>query len=166
MGIEIKLDTNALSSLIDSDPEFRTKIQQSVLTNIANRYLKVANDDINKAIESAAVLAKKEVAKEFGSYTSGYPSSFQLHTGVSDNIKLKVKEAIEKETTSMIATMIDNAVTERLVGIKAKIEAKVAVAMIKLTDQAISTAVSEHLKTKLVDAVNSQVQNTLSQIKF
>jgi hypothetical protein len=53
-----------------------------------------------------------------------------------------------------------------LVGIEAKIEAKVAVAMIKLTDQAISTAVSEHLKTKLVDAVNSQVQNTLSQIKF
>ena len=154
MSIEMKLDTNALSSLIEADPTFRANIQQSVLTNIANRYLKVANTDINKAIESAISIAKKEVTKEFGTYTNGYSSSFQLHTAIADDIKRKISERASLEAGSIIQLAIDAAVVERMAGIEAKIEAKVAAAMIRYTDQTVA------------DAVKNKVNAALAQIKF
>ncbi len=46
--MELKLDTNALSSLIDADPSFKLAIQQAVLQNIANRYIKSTDYTINK----------------------------------------------------------------------------------------------------------------------
>ena len=79
MTIEIKLDTNALASLIESDPEFKTKIQQSVLANIANRYLKTTQTEISAAVEATATLARTEILNEYGTINnSGYGRVFSL----------------------------------------------------------------------------------------
>ena len=62
MTIELKLDTNALSSLIEKDPEFQLKLQACVIENIARRHIKGIPETIKSTIEAAAKSEEEKVA--------------------------------------------------------------------------------------------------------
>ncbi len=61
MGIQLKLDTNALASLIEADPEFKLQLRQAILQNIADRYIKTTDADIQRELTVAAASTKQQI---------------------------------------------------------------------------------------------------------
>ena len=150
MTIQIKLDTNALSSLIEKDPEFQLQIQQAVLENIAHRYIKGVGADLTAAVEAAARLAKNEVAKEFGTYSGQYRSSLTLNSDITADIKNAVQSTTRKE-------------------LEAHVRATLA-SELEYQKSLIKQVVSHELKTftnKTIAAeIQAKVAAALSTIKF
>ena len=157
MSLEIKLDTNALASLIDSDPEFKLKVQQSVLANIANRYLKDSSIDFSEAIKAAANSAKAKVLEEYGSYDRGYPPVFKLNQQTSDHITTKTRALAKATADAEISKIIDDEIATRMKSIEDIITAKIAVGISRQTDQMINAAV----KTKIESTVNTMLSEIL-----
>ena len=166
MTLEIKLDTNALSSLIDSDPEFKTKIQQGVLANISNRYLKESSTLMGEEIARQAKIARDQVLSEYGSFkSSGYQRVFELNSTLSEQIKTRVTDLVKTTASLEIGKMIDEQILERINELEDRISAKVAVAVSRKVDTEISKAVNDKVQeaiTKIVtDAVTSKFATLL-----
>ena len=90
MTIELKLDTNALSHLIEQDSEFRLNLQQCVLENIAKRYVKGVSDDIQFAVKKAVEHEQNEVVKLFGTYSGDHWRSFKLDQKMIESISSSI----------------------------------------------------------------------------
>jgi hypothetical protein len=151
MSIEIKLDTNALASLIEKDEQFRLKIQQCVLENIARRFVKGVDSDIQSAVSKAAETEKSKIVESFGSYQSGnWSRTITLKQTLKDEIKTAVCKASNVEIESLIASSIE-------AQMKAA-EATIALRVKSEVDRLVKIAIASEVKTK-VDAA-------LAQIKF
>jgi hypothetical protein len=65
MAISITLDANALSSLINSDPEFLFKVQQAALSEVSKRYIKgIEEKKIVGILSGIQSSIKGEIEKE------------------------------------------------------------------------------------------------------
>jgi hypothetical protein len=151
MTIKIGLDTDALSSLIKSDPNFQAEIQSAVLTNIAKRYVKGVSIDIQNAVENAAILEKNNVVKEYGKYDgNSWNSKFTLNSSITNQIKRSVGEIVEKELTTLIKQIINETVAHQ--------KAYLSTAINREIQSYSNTVIAEEVKTKITEA--------LAKIKF
>lgn len=100
--IELKLDTNALSSLIDKDPQFKLSIQQAVLQNISNRYVKSTCANINGQLLKAAESARKDVQDQYMERESQYTSFYKLKPAA----KKQIQEACQRDINSVMADLV------------------------------------------------------------
>jgi len=147
MTIELKLDTNALSSLIEKDESFRLNIQQSVLENIANRYVKGVGTDVRSAVQKAA---EEEFGGQFGSYiTANWTKTFKL----KDHLKEDIKSAVRQESRSELDAYIRSVYLEQIERAKKEIETQVRAEVYRLTREAITKEVKSR-----VDAAVSQLK--------
>jgi len=104
MTIELKLDTQALSSLIEQDPTFRASIQQSVLQNIVNRYVKNADSSIDMIMERSINKLRDEVLDRYTFKAPNWEGTRKLKEHVKtdifgvldDELKLQVQELTKK----------------------------------------------------------------------
>lgn len=148
MSIELKLDTNALSTLIEKDPQFQLNLQQCVLENVAKRYIKGVPETVKNAIETAAKTERDKVASLFGSYPTW--GSFKL----KDNVIDMIKTAVDREAKSQIDDLIRSTIAEAERGLKEKIERAVEESMV-------------HYKNAIIKAeVQNRVNAALAQLKI
>lgn|ERR1035437_3894629 len=155
--IKISLDSNALSAIIEKDPEFQLNIQQSVLANLVQRYVKGVPEHIQAAVQGEANRIKVELSKEYGTHSGGWNSKFTLNSQISREIKESVEMLVKSEFRGYLSKLqedvkveIDKAVNFR----RATIAHDIQVAISKYTNEAIALEVQQ------------KVKEALSQIKF
>ena len=141
MTIELKLDTNALSSLIEKDPEFQLKLQNCVIENIARRHIKGVPETIKNTIEAAAKSEKEKVAEMFGNFTSSWSQPFKL----KDSVIADIKKAINQSAKDEIASLVREAVKSVEADIKTKVETAVSETMIQYKNAIIKQEVQRRI---------------------
>jgi len=150
MTVKISLDTNALASIIEKDPEFLIQVQGAVIANIAQRYVKGVDSEIQLAVQTAANAEKLNLAKKYGSHSGGWNSKFTLNNAISDEIKQSVKDLIAREFSQLVR----KAATEAVELQKHYLESSIKREVSTYSNQAISKHVQE------------KVSSALSQLKF
>ena len=150
MTTKISLDTAALSSLIEKDPEFELELQSAVIANIAKRFVKSVGVNIHNAVQAAVQIEKDNIAKEYGSYSGGWNTKFTLNKTINDEISQAVKDAANKE----IRSLIEKASVDALEYQKNFIAESIKKSLNAYTDKAIAAE------------VQAKVTAALSQIKF
>lgn len=150
MTVKISLDTNALASIIENDPEFLIQVQGAVIANIAQRYVKGVDTEIQAAVQAAANVEKVNLWKKYGSLSGGWNSKFTLNNAISDEIKREVQDLISREFSQLVR----KAATEAVELQKQYIEGQIKREVSTYSNQAISKHVQE------------KVSSALSQIKF
>jgi hypothetical protein len=141
MTIELKLDTNALSSLIEKDPEFQLKLQACVIENIARRHIKGVPETIKNTIEAAAKVEKEKVAELFGNFTSSWSQPFKL----KESVIADIKKAINQSAKDEIASLVREAVKSVEADIKTKVETAVSETMIQYKNSIIKQEVQRRI---------------------
>ena len=141
MAIELKLDTNALSSLIEKDPEFQLKLQACVIENIARRHIKGVPETIKNTIEAAAKVEKEKVAELFGNFTSSWSQPFKL----KESVIADIKKAINQSAKDEIASLVREAVKSVEADIKTKVETAVSETMIQYKNSIIKQEVQRRI---------------------
>jgi hypothetical protein len=141
MTIELKLDTNALSSLIEKDPEFQLKLQACVIENIARRHIKGVPETIKNTIEAAAKVEKEKVAEMFGNFTSSWSQPFKL----KESVIADIKKAINQSAKDEIASLVREAVKSVEADIKTKVETAVSETMIQYKNSIIKQEVQRRI---------------------
>lgn len=147
--IELKLDTNAVSHLIDSDPTFKLKIQQAVLANIAGRYVKNVSGLVDGSVKNAVEAAQTSLLKDFGSWSTEFSGKhkFNLKSGVLDAIKSE----IQSKSQVFIREAIRDAIEEQSKEIESRVKAYVDMAMKEYTTKAVSIAIKDRLDAAMTN---------------
>ncbi len=111
MSITLKLDSTALSSLIDADPSFKLELQSAVLANIAGRYIKGAGEAIEQTLARSAENAKKEALESFTKLVKedgGYYARNRRVLG--DATSKDLAEFIKKDLQERLPTIFDSVI--------------------------------------------------------
>lgn len=159
--IKISLDSNALSAIIEKDPEFQLEIQQSVLANLVRRYVKGVPEHIQLAVQGEADRVKVELAREYGTHSSGWNSKFTLNPQLSREIKEETEKLV-KATFNEYLTKIKEDLTN---SVKVEIDKAVAFRQATIAHD-IQVAISKYSNEMIAFEVQQKVKDALSQIKF
>lgn len=145
MSIIIRLDTNALKSLIDSDENFRLEITNAVLTNITKRYMKSIPDTVKSIVENIVAKERDSVLKDITESNSMWSGQFKLKGPKADEIKNLSRSLTQTACSSMIHEMINEAINK----LSPEIESNVKTAVDRVIDNEVRKQVAERIKAVL-----------------
>lgn len=105
MSIQLKLDTNALASLFPEGSDIQLKLQQAIIQNIADRFLKNKSIDIQKQLLQAGNAVAESCMAQF---LTGPYHSRSLSPGIQDKIKQAVHSQVQETITSTIKDILSD----------------------------------------------------------
>lgn len=145
MGIEIKLDTAALSSLIDSDPEFKIKVQTAVIANIASKYIRSVEPDVVSAINQVAQDCRKAAVRPFAEYTDKYPYTLKLSDSTREHIKSLVATEVKREYETIVHEMIEAQFANKMKILQTSVDMEVELSMKRYTNEVVGQMIKDRV---------------------
>jgi len=148
--IAIRLDTNALIKLIESDPSFKLEITNAVLASVTKRYLKSIPDTTKSIVENIVARERDEILKGLVEYTNSnsWIASYKF-TGPKADI---IKKLTQTETNKACSQMIDQMVMETIQKFSNEIVSRVNCAVESVVKNEIKKQVADRVKRVLESA--------------
>jgi len=153
MTIELKLDTNALASIIDLDGDFKFKLQQAILQNIANRYIKSNDHGITSQLQLACDNAKEEILTKYTtSRKDGNGWNARTIRELNDSTKKEILKICGEYLSTNLHNLIRDAVAEASKTITAEEIRRRAAATL---DQYTNKYIEEQIRAKFAKAISA-----------
>lgn len=146
MSVELKLDRSALEALFPEGTEARVKLQQAVIQNFAQSYIKGSKDTVLNSLQPQLVEMKKQISNELMAQEEEFMKTILTKSGGAWSSSLKLtdegKKLILREAHSKFNGLISKDLHD-------------------LTTQKVHGALAEEHLTFLID---QQINNKVAAI--
>lgn len=145
MSIVIRLDTNALIYLIESDPNFKSDLAASVIANVCRKYINAIPGDTKQMFESMAAKERDAMLETFLQSANAWSANYVLSGAKAESIKKLVQSQVEKSYNELV----NKEIIAAMLRINNEIAERVKVYVDDLVWKEVRKQVSERVKATL-----------------